>query len=304
MRRSKKYIEYDYEAAYDRQLHSLEEANLQRMLQEGKVKSIYATKEIRAGEQLEVEIYPEFSTSQRSEIPKEGLKDKRRQAQRNLNEKNSRKECGRLIIENFDDEDIWATFTYTDANMPDSSKQAYKNMTNYIKRLNRIRKKRGQPNLRYIYVTECSDKGRWHHHIVMDGDMGLDVAEATWHMGGRNQVRRLEKDENGLSGMANYITKQKRQNGGKYQKAWKSSKNLRKPKVDKNHYKFKQKDVDEVVTGRQPMEDKLKKWYEAQGYKMYDFEVRYNVFNGRFYISARLRRPPDKLKDRKERLKE
>ena len=70
MRRSKKYIEYDYEAAYDRQLHSLEEANLQRMLQESKVKSIYATKEIRAGEQLEVEIYPEFSTSQRSEIPK------------------------------------------------------------------------------------------------------------------------------------------------------------------------------------------------------------------------------------------
>ena len=74
--------------------------------------------------------------------------------------------------------------------------------------------------------------------------------------------------------------------------------------MDKNHYKFKQKDVDEVVTGRQPMEDKLKRWYEAQGYKMYDFEVRYNVFNGRFYISARLRRPPDKPKDRKERLKE
>ena len=69
-------------------------------------------------------------------------------------------------------------------------------------------------------------------------------------------------------------------------------------------YKFKQKDVDEVVTGRQPMEDKLKKWYAAQGYKMYDFEVRYNVFNGRFYISASLRRPPDKPKNRKERLNE
>lgn len=304
MRKNKKYIEYDYVAAYDRQLHSLEEANLQRMLTEGKVKSIYATKEIRAGEQLEVEIYPEFSRSQRSEIPKDGLKDKRRQAQRNLNEKNSRKECERLILENFGDDDIWATFTYSNVNMPESFEQAYRDITNYIKRLNRIRKKKGLPNLRYIYTTECSEKGRWHHHIVMDGDMNLDAVEATWHLGGRNQVRRLEKDENGLSGMANYITKEKRHNGGKYQKAWRSSKNLRKPKVDRNHYKFKQKDVDEVVTGRSPLEDKLNKWYSAQGYKMNSFEVRYNIFNGRFYISARLHRLPKRGKDRKERQRE
>ena len=299
MRRNNKYIEYDYEAAYNKQLHSLEEANLRRMLEEGKVKSIYATKEIRAGDQLEVEIYPEFARSQQGEIPKE-WRIKRRQAQKNLNEKNSRKECERLINENFDDNDIWATLTYSPGNMPDGMEQAQKNMTNYIRRLNRIRKKRKQLKLRYVYVTECSDKGRWHHHIVLDGDMGLDTVEAAWHLGGRNQVRRLEKDENGLSGMANYITKEKRNKGGKYQKAWKSSKGLRKPRVDKNHYKFKQRDVDEVVTGCMPMEDKLKKWYEAQGYKLYSYEVRYNTFNGRFYISARLSRPPERGKGRKE----
>ena len=304
MRRNKKYIEYDYEAAYDKQLHSMEEANFQRMLDEGRVKSIYATKEIRAGEQLEVEIYPEFSKSQRSEIPKEGLKDKRRQAQKNLNEKNSRKECERLIMENFGDNDIWATFTYSDDNMPDSLKRARQDIQNYIRRLNYIRKKRGFRNLRYVYITECSEKGRWHHHIVMDGDMVLDVAELTWKLGRRNNVRRLEKDENGLSGMANYITKEKRKNGGKYQKAWKSSKNLRKPKVDKNHYKFRQKDVDEVVTGREPLEDKLGKWYGKQGYKLNSFEVRYNVFNGRFYISARLMSPIKQDNARKEKQKE
>lgn len=299
MRRNKKYIEYDYEAAYNKQLHSLEEANLRRMLEEGKVKSIYATKEIRAGDQLEVEIYPEFTRSQQGEIPKEG-RSKCRQAQKNLNEKNSRKECERLISENFDTSDIWATLTYLPGNMPDSMEQAQKNMTNYIRRLSRIRKKRKQLKLRYVYVTECSDNGRWHHHIVLDGDMELDIVEAAWHLGGRNQVRRLEKDENGLSGMANYITKEKRNKGGKYQKTWKSSKGLRKPRVDKNHYKFKQRDVDEVVTGRMPMEDKLKKWYGAQGYKLYSYEVRYNTFNGRFYISARLSRPPERGKGRKE----
>ena len=87
-----------------------------------------------------------------------------------------------------------------------------------------------------MYVTECSDKGRWHHHFVCDGDMGLEAVEKKWKKGRRNQVRRLQKDENGLSGMANYITKQKHPEKkgkepkpvGKYQKAWKASKGLKK----------------------------------------------------------------------------
>ena len=292
-KRKAAYIEYDYEAAYEKQLHDLEESNAERMLKEGRVRSVYATKEIRAGEQMDVEIYPEFAKSERELIPDEGRRKKQRQAQRNLNEKNSRKQCERLINENFSDRDIWATFTYTDENMPSSMKEAQKDMTNYIKRINYRRKKKGLKNARYIYVTECSEKGRWHHHIVMDGDIDMDTVEAAWNKGKRNEVRRLQKDENGLSGMAMYITKQKKgKAGSKYQKAWKASKGLRKPEVKKNHYKFKQKDVDDIVTGKAAIEDKLSKWYAKEGYKMTSFEVRYNIFNGRFYISARMHRPP------------
>ena len=40
------------------------------------------------------------------EIPEEGRRKKDRQAQRNLNEKNSRKQCERVINENFGDRDI------------------------------------------------------------------------------------------------------------------------------------------------------------------------------------------------------
>lgn len=77
--------------------------------------------------------------------------------------------------------------------------------------------------------------------FVCDGDMGLEAAEEKWKKGRRNQVRRLQKDENGLSGMANYITKQKHPDKkgkepkpvGKYQKAWKASKGLKKPEVHK-----------------------------------------------------------------------
>lgn len=282
------YEQYDYEVAYQHELEKMEELNEERMLKEGKVKSIYATKEIRSGDQLEVEIYPEFTKEQRNLIPDEAKKNRQKQAQKNLNDKNSRKMCERVINENFTDRDIWATFTYSDDNMPASMEVAQKNMQNYIRRLNYQRKKQNLKNVRYVYVTECSDKGRWHHHIVMDGDIDMDTVEGTWNLGKRSEIRRLQKDENGLVGMARYITKEKGKKG-KYQKAWTASKGLRKPKKKVNHYKTKQRDVDRIVKGELKVCDHLMKWYAKYGYEFAESEVRYNTFNGRFYIYGRMR---------------
>lgn len=294
-KRKRVYVPYDYEAAYQQQLENLEEENEKRILKEGRTKNIYATKEIRAGDQLEVEIYPEFTRGQRSEIPDEGKRKKQRQAQKNLNDKNSRKKCERLINANFTDRDIWATLTYTDGNMPESMQQAQKNIQNYIKRLNYKRRKDGKKNLRYIYVTECSSRGRWHHHIVMDGDMDMDTVEAVWKMGRRNQIRRLKRDDDGLIGMARYITKdkapgkkrKKQQEPDKYQKQWVASKGLKKPEERVNHYKTKQKDVNAIVAGRLRIEDHLSRWYAD--YEFAEADIRYNTFNGRFYIYGRMR---------------
>lgn len=251
-RRRKKnvYVEYDYEEAYQKQIENLEEDIIKRMMDGKKIKYVYATKEIKAGEQLEVEIYPEFTRKRVEEIPEEGRRKKDRQAQRNLNEKNSRKQCERVINENFGDRDIWATFTYSAEYTPASMKVAKSHMQNYIRRLNYQRKKRGLPNARYVYVTEQGDKGRWHHHIVLDGDMDMDTVESLWTYGKRNQVRRLQKDENGLVGMAKYVSKPKGKGKdseeGKYQKIWTPSKNLKKPDEHKNHYKTKQSHVDKM----------------------------------------------------------
>lgn len=285
-RRKAVYVPYDYEAAYMNSLDKMEEANEERILKEGKVKSIYATKEIRSGDQLEVEIYPEFTKGQKDQIPDEGKRKRQRQAQKNLNDKNSKKMCERVIGENFTDRDIWATFTYTDDNMPASMEVATKNMQNYIRRLNYQRKKQGLSNARYVYVTECSEKGRWHHHIVMDGDVDMDTVEAVWNLGKRNEIRRLQRDENGLVGMARYITKEKSKKG-KYQKTWCASKGLRKPKEKVNHYKTKQKDVDRIAKGDLNVCDHLMKWY-GDKYDFAEAEVKYNTFNGRFYIYGRM----------------
>ena len=282
------YVQYDYEAAYIHQLEMMDEYFIEQMLKGKRAKNVYATKEIKAGEQLEVEIYPEFTRKQKNEIPSAALKKRQRQAQKNLNEKNSRKQCERVINENFGDDDLWATFTYTDEQMPASMEVAQKNMQNYIRKLNYHRKKQGKENARYVYVTECSEKGRWHHHIVLDGDIDMDTVESLWTKGDRNEVRRLDKDENGLSGMAKYITKEKK---GKGQKKWTPSKNLRKPSERVNHYKFKQKDVNAAAKNANELKPMLEKWYAKDGYTFTEAEIRFNDFNGRFYIYARMRRP-------------
>lgn len=280
------YVPYDYEAAYRHQADMEDERIVQQLLEGKAKKTIYATKEIRAGEQLEVEIYPEFTKGQIKEIPTEGMKKKQKEAQWNLNEKNSRKMCERVINENFTDRDIWATLTYTENNVPGSFEEAQKNMQNYIRRLNYFRKKNGMPALRYVYVTEYGN-GHCHHHIVLDGDMSMDTVESLWKLGRRNEVRRLKKDENGLTGMAQYITKEKKQ---KSQKKWAASKGLRKPEESVNHYKFRKKDVEEVIRNHDCLKEKLANWYGKDGYIFTSQEVRYNDFNGRYYIYARMRK--------------
>ena len=287
------YVPYDYEAAYQNSLEQMEEENEKRLLKEGKTKNIYATKEIRSGDQLEIEIYPEFARRQESQIPDEGRRKKQRQAQKNLNDKNSRKMCERLILENFDNRDIWATFTYTEE--PETLEEAVRNMQNFIKRLNYKRKKMGLKNARYVYTTECGSKGRFHHHIVMDGDLDMDTVEATWNKGKRNHLRRLQKDENGLVGAARYITKEKERKS-KYQKTWNASTGLRKPKEKVNHYKTKQYHVNRIVKGDLKICDHLAKWY-GDMYEFAEAEVKYNTFNGRFYIYARMRAKGAKKED-------
>lgn len=232
------FIPYDYEAAYNKSLEDMNEFFVEQMFKHGK-KVVYALKEIRAGDQFEVEIYPQFKKM--DEVPPEGrsIKKDNDKAQRNLNDKNARKYVERLINENFTDRDLWLTFTYDNEHLPPDGDidAAIKNVQKFIRRVNYQRKKRGLPNARYVYVTAYNptEEIRWHHHIVMDGDMDMDVVEGCWKQSSRNEVRRLQKDENGLTGMAKYIVEEK--NRVKSEKRWNSSQGLRDPDIKVVHSK-------------------------------------------------------------------
>lgn len=295
------FVLYDYEAAYNKALEDMHEWFIEQMFAHRK-KVVYALKEITAGDQFEIEIYPQFRNM--DEVPPEGrrvVKDNSK-AQKNLNDKNARKYVERLINQNFTDRDIWMTLTYDDAHLPPDGDidVAVKNMQKYIRRVNYQRKKRGLPNAKYVYVTEYNPDAeiRWHHHIVMDGDLDMDTVEACWKQSSRNEVRRLNKDENGLSGMANYLVKEKKRI--RSEKRWNSSQGLQDPNIRVVHSKrptagaaYKQIGtyVDRIVKDRNEIKRILAGWYPD--FTFTDAGVYYNDFNFMFYINARMRRKKD-----------
>lgn len=279
------YIPYDYEAAFNQTIDQDDDLYVRELIRKGK-RVIYATKRIDAGDQVELEIYPEFT--KREDVPQEGRRPGyNAQAQRNLKDKNARKNCERLINSNFTSQDIWATLVYTDQNLPASMEEALENMQKYIKRINYRRKKLGMEPAKYVYVTEWSEdddhKIRCHHHVVMDGQLSMDEVERTWKLGRRNQTRRLDYDENGLSGLAHYITKDP-----KGKKRWCASKNLKQPEKRKNHSTFSHSKVKKMAEDYDTAVEMIKAITPGCWFK--SLERRINEVNGLTYVYAKLRR--------------
>ena len=71
-RKGMQYIPYDYEAAYASSIELMHEWFVENMLNMHKhrKKVVYALKEITAGEQFEIEIYPQFKSM--DDVPREG----------------------------------------------------------------------------------------------------------------------------------------------------------------------------------------------------------------------------------------
>ena len=205
----------------------------------------YRTKTIKSGDVLECEIYPVWKTYSEVRKAKASVSA---QAQINLNHKNRVKNVIRLVNANFTDKDIWATYTYSDDLMPLTYDEAIKEMTKYIRRLKNYTKKHNQPELKYIYVTELSKKGRFHHHIVINFQ-DRDVAEQLWKGGKRKQTRRLQADESGYEGLARYITKEEIKDSPN-RKNYICSKNLIKPTITTSDYKVSRAQARKIAEGK------------------------------------------------------
>lgn len=294
----KTYDNYDYEEAYQKQIDTLEEWELERLIQTGKVNCLYRTTTIKSrneksgAEMLESMVYPSFPN--REDVPKTAKKRETGQAQKNLNDKNARRYLIRLANINFSKGDIWATFGWDDDNMPEDEERAEKDIKNFIARINYRRRKAGLENAKYIYIPAIDGYARPHFHILISGDgMDRDELEDLWTKCERKNTRRVKPDDDFLiTGIATYITQNPHGT-----KRWRSSKNLKKPDAPTRSYrKFSRKKVNGMVRDFEELKAQMEKAYP--GFKFLDAEVKYNDKVAAFYIYARMIKKRDKGKEK------
>lgn len=245
----------------------------------------YRARTIKAGDVLEVEIFPIWNTQ--NEV-RRAKKAATREAQKNLNDRNAKKKLIRKINANFTEEDLCVTLTYKGGYVPDEE-QARRDIRNYIRRVREWRRKNGLPEMKYVYVIEYGGgdgrRKRVHHHVIMSG-MDRDTAEALWQGRGWANSRRLQPDDYGLEALARYMTKEP--NGGK---RWAASRNLVDPKVTEADTKISRRKVEQMAQDFEEMPAAIfgKLFPE---YAFNDCEVRHSSYVAGAYIYARMHRRP------------
>ena len=272
------------------------------------------TRTIRAGDSLEVEAYPLIHVDQSA--VREKVRRRSTAAQIALNLKNARKRMRRLLEANFGAGDLvlHPTFDYgfvdhgfanqddverewEELGYPQTDADARRIIRNFIARVKRlIRKKGGDPKeFKYLYVIETTREPRpedpnpmpprYHYHMVMSG-MGLltiDEINALWGYG-YTKAQPVDMRFNGLAGLTNYITKQRRKT-----RRWAHSKNLREPEVWVSDRKISRRRAALVASDVQAFGREIfEKLYP--GYELQEAEVNYSDFVAGAFIYARMRR--------------
>lgn len=182
-----------------------------------------------------------------------GKKRKRREKltppkQINLNDRNQKRYFVELVNSNFTADDTIIHLTYKPEFMPETEEEDFRNVENFLRRVNHDRKKAGLPPMKRIWIPEggtiskrTGKKTKFHHHIIMSGGLDRDAVEKQWKTGrGKKAVSlgfanadRLQPGENGLEILAKYLSKAPRGS-----RRWRPSKNLTKPERTTNDHKF------------------------------------------------------------------
>lgn len=260
------------------------------------MKSFVREKKIFCGKE-----YFELDLFEMADMRERGRKEKGKKSslkQIKQNEKNARRYFTQLVNTNFGKNDYCIHATYNRAHMPETVEEAEANVKKYIRRIKNRRNRLGiEAPLKYIIVTEYRTKEDGsptciHHHIIMDGAMDRDEISELWRdrrKKGEKQgatigvvnVDRLQPDEYGLEALARYLTK-----GLTGKKRWHPSKNLEKPIVKKNDYKFSRRKLVEL-SGMTDCPDIWEKLYP--GYTLTEAKSAYSDEAG-WHITVKMRR--------------
>ena len=201
--------------------------------------------------------------------------------QKRLNDKNARRYFRQLVHSNFSENDYHITLTYKE--VPESPEIAEKELKNYFYRLNYHCKRKGLNPAKYIYITEYRNKEegkaiRLHHHILLKCDLPREQIEELWKKGkNKNSIGwvnadRLQPDEEGLNALCTYLTKDP-----KGKKRWTCSRNLEKPEMIKNDWKYSRREIEKAAK----LPDDKEYWEKKYpGYALDECKAVYNDMTG------------------------
>jgi len=234
------------------------------------------------GDYMDGYIYPVFQPTgkRRSKCkPTSAIQEK-------LNQKNAEKKLARLVHSNFTENDIALHLTYRTGQEPIDGATAQNDVYNFIRRLKR-RYVKLDMELKYISCTEFGKRtGRIHHHLIISGGIDRDQIERLWGKGYANS-KRLQFDEDGVTGLAHYMAKDKN-----FYKRWNQSRNLLIPEPMQYDGRLSMDDIADITNAIESGEGY--QWFEEK-YPDFDLvEVNWhrNSVNRGAYIHFEMRRKP------------
>lgn len=272
----------------------------------------------RKAPHIEVEIYP--NTEPFDWTP--GRRKKQNVSapkQKMLNDKRSIRYLFQLIKSNFNSNDFRLDLTYKNKFLPKTEEEIGKMIHNYVKRVNRERAKQGLGKAKYICINEYGKKnGRVHHHLLISGGIDRDIMESLWcdrqRKGRKERERlgyancdRLQFNEEGIEGLAIYITKDMKHEEVtegqmtledmlpnqklKGKRHWMQSKGLVKPwHTPPSDKAYSRKRVLQIVNTHAPDSDAVKHIFEHKykGYALDKCYYEWNEYLGMWSISLRM----------------
>ncbi|MBQ8181976.1 MAG: hypothetical protein IJ010_08420 [Ruminococcus sp.] len=249
----------------------------------------YREKYYKCGNYLEVNMYPVYRKASRRRKKSRPTSD----VMKRLNQIERENKLIRILNANFTENDMQLNLSYTNDNHPESDERAIRELQNFFKRLNYYRKKRGLPNAKYVAVTEKGKRsGRYHHHLVIDGQVSPAEVARIWGRGYIN-IFPLQFDETGLVGIAKYLIKEPI--GTK--KHWCESKNLIHPPAKTRDGRLSGRKVMELARDTDNARE-YEKYYD--GYYFAEARRILNDVNGGVYIYARFYRKDADLQCRRK----
>ena len=270
----------------------------------------YREKIYRCGEYLEVDVFPAFGKAQGRRKAKYKPTS---EMQARLNQRNAERYLTRLLNMNFTEDDISVTLTYQDKYLPDTLEEAERDVYNFLRKLKRLRKKKGLPEIVYVKIA---GPGRFHFHIPMSGGITDKELQKLWPYGYANVIH-FEFNENGIEGHARYIAKQfeglddidifsmfdinedtgevnevqsaeRRVHRNKGKRRYSCSRNIKRPVAEEHDGRISQAKVEELATVDSSSRAAFEKMYP--GYCLADCKPYYNTENGGYYLHVRMYR--------------